>query len=87
MIKQLFSFYFLKKNRAVHGPGNTTPFAEANFVSDPKAAKIVLEISKGSNLTIQDRLYRIENQQEAPVQIVLLPIEGKSYILRIKKIY
>ncbi|KAI8139385.1 Inosine/uridine-preferring nucleoside hydrolase domain-containing protein [Fennellomyces sp. T-0311] len=60
-------------------PGNVTAAAEFNFRADPDAADIILGASKGFQPTpkgYRTRLDLIQQNSQAPVHVVLLPLKG-----------
>ncbi|ORY97521.1 Inosine/uridine-preferring nucleoside hydrolase domain-containing protein [Syncephalastrum racemosum] len=66
---------------AINQPGNVSPTAEFNFCADPYAADVVLATSKGFKHTpegYEERLNLIEQDKQAPCQVVILPLDGSE---------
>ncbi|OZJ01826.1 hypothetical protein BZG36_04791 [Bifiguratus adelaidae] len=63
---------------AIDVPGNTSPFAEFNFLADAHAAKAVLETTHGykPNTTIEDKLALHQTNGWCPLHVVMLSIDA-----------
>ncbi|KAI7869279.1 Inosine/uridine-preferring nucleoside hydrolase domain-containing protein [Spinellus fusiger] len=64
---------------AIDAPGNESPHAEFNYRSDPKAADVVMESSKGfehSPSGYASRLKLIDQGKVAPIHIVVVPLDA-----------
>jgi len=64
---------------AIAVPGNTTPYAEFNFLADPDAANIVLQTSTGfvpGTTGFASRLKACNEGRAAPIHVTLLPLDA-----------